>query len=83
MRYARTRIPDRQARRFVVGTGDWYERGYCMSTHWTRRQFLTHVGVAAAAIQTFEHIDPCCVFAADAKTADKDLFELKQVADGV
>jgi hypothetical protein len=23
------------------------------------------------------------VFAADAKTADKDLFELKQVADGV
>jgi len=54
-----------------------------MSTHWTRRQFLTHVGVAAAAIQTFEHIDPCCVFAADAKTADKDLFELKQVADGV
>ena len=54
-----------------------------MSTHWTRRQFLTHVGVATAAIQTFEHIDPCCVFAADAKTADKDLFELKQVADGV
>ena len=54
-----------------------------MSTHWTRRQFLTHVGAAAAAIQTFEHIDPCCVFAADAKTADKDLFELKQVADGV
>src|SRR5262252_4281347 len=54
-----------------------------MNTHWTRRQFLTHVGVAAAAIQTFEHIDPCCVFAADAKTADKDLFELKQVADGI
>src|SRR5438874_9275163 len=54
-----------------------------MSTHWTRRQFLAHVGVAAAAIQTFGHIDPCCVFAADAKTADKELFELKQVADGV
>jgi cyclase len=54
-----------------------------MSTHWTRRQFLTRVGAAAAAIQTFEHIDSCCVFAADAKTADKDLFELKQVADGV
>jgi glyoxylase-like metal-dependent hydrolase (beta-lactamase superfamily II) len=54
-----------------------------MSTHWTRRQFLTHIGVAAAAIQTFEHLDPCCMFAADAKTADKDLFELKQVADGV
>ena len=54
-----------------------------MSPHWTRRQFLTHMGVAAAAIQTFEHLDPCCMFAADAKTADKDLFELKQVADGV
>ena len=54
-----------------------------MSTHWTRRQFLAHMGAAAAAIQTFEHIDPCCVFAADAKTTDKDLFELKQVADGV
>src|SRR5215813_9269391 len=63
--------------------GDWHERGYRMSTHWTRRQFLTRVGVAAAAIQTFEHIDPCCVFAADAKTAEKDLFELKPVADGV
>src|SRR6266851_9406846 len=63
------------------GTG--MKGGIVMSTHWTRRQFLTHVGVAAAAIQTFEHIDPCCVFAADAKTADKDLFELKQVADGV
>ena len=54
-----------------------------MSTHWTRRQFLTRVGAAAAAIQTFEHLDPCCVFPADAKTADKDLFEFKQVADGV
>ena len=54
-----------------------------MSTHWTRRQFFTRVGAAAAAIKTFEHIDPCCVFAADAKTSEKDLFELKQVADGV
>src|SRR4029434_1460414 len=57
--------------------------GTHMSTHWTRRQFLAHMGAAAAAIQTFEHIDPCCVFAADAKTTDKDLFELKQVADGI
>ena len=48
-----------------------------MSTHWTRRQFLTRVGAAAAAIQTFDHLDLCCVLAADAKTADKDLFELK------
>jgi hypothetical protein len=54
-----------------------------MSTHWTHRQFLTHVGAAAAAIQTFEHLDARCVFAADAQTADKDLFDLKQVADGV
>ena len=54
-----------------------------MSTHWTRRQFLTRVGAAAAAIQTFDHLDPCFVFAADAQTTDKDLFELKQVADGV
>jgi len=54
-----------------------------MSTHWTRRQFLTRVGAAAAAIQAFDHLDACCVLAADAQTADKDLFELKQVADGV
>ncbi|MGE3538200.1 MAG: MBL fold metallo-hydrolase [Candidatus Tectimicrobiota bacterium] len=54
-----------------------------MHTHWTRRQFLAGVGAAAAAIQTFEHLDPCCVMAADAKTAQQDLFELKQVADGV
>jgi glyoxylase-like metal-dependent hydrolase (beta-lactamase superfamily II) len=54
-----------------------------MSTHWTRRQFFTRVGAAAAAIKTFEHLDPCCVFAADAKTSEKDLFELTQVADGV
>jgi len=54
-----------------------------MHTHWTRRQFLTRVGAAAAAIQTFAYIDPCCVFPADAKTSDKDLFELKQVADGI
>ena len=54
-----------------------------MRTHWTRRQFLTRVGAAAAAIQTFEHLDFCCVLPADAQTADKDLFEFKPVADGV
>ena len=54
-----------------------------MHTHWTRRQFLTRVGTAAAALQTLDHLDACCVFAADAQTAEKDLFELKQVADGV
>ena len=50
---------------------------------WTRREFLTRTGVAVAAVQTFDKLDPCCVYAADAKTADKDLFELKPVADGV
>ena len=54
-----------------------------MNTHWTRRQFLTRVGAAAAAIQAFDHLDACCVFAADTQTAKHDLFELKQVADGV
>ncbi len=54
-----------------------------MNMHWTRRQFLAGVGAAAAAIQTFEHSDSCCVMAADAQTTSQDLFELKQVADGV
>ena len=50
-----------------------------MHTELTRRQLLTYVG-AAATIQTFEHFDACCAMAADSKTADKDLFELKPVA---
>ena len=54
-----------------------------MHTQWTRRQFLARVGAAAAVIQTFDHLDPCCVLAADSKTADKDLFELTPVADGI
>ena len=54
-----------------------------MHTHWTRRQFLARVGIAAAAIQTLDHLDLCCALAGDAKTAAKDLFELKPVADGV
>lgn len=49
----------------------------------TRREFLARAGVAVAAIQTFEQVDPCCAFAADARTADKELFELKPVADGI
>jgi len=49
----------------------------------TRREFLARAGMAVAAIQTFEHVDPCCAFAADARTADKELFELKPVADGI
>ena len=54
-----------------------------MRSSWTRREFLTRAGVAVAAVQTFENLDPCCVLAADAETADKELFELKPVADGV
>jgi hypothetical protein len=53
-----------------------------MHMPWTRRQFLAGVGAAAAVIHSFDHLDPCCVFAADSKTADKDLFEFKPVADG-
>src|SRR6267142_4048419 len=54
-----------------------------MSSSLTRREFLARAGMAVAAIQTFEHLDPCCAFAADARTADKELFELKPVADGI
>ena len=54
-----------------------------MHAHWTRRQFLSRVGIAAAAIQTLDQLDLCCALAGDAKTAAKDLFELKPVADGV
>ena len=54
-----------------------------MSSSFTRREFLTRAGMAIAAIQTFDHLDPCCAFAADAGTADKELFELKPVADGI
>jgi glyoxylase-like metal-dependent hydrolase (beta-lactamase superfamily II) len=53
------------------------------SSSWTRRQFLTRAGVTVAAVQTFHNVDPCCAFAADAQTAERDLFELKPVADGV
>jgi cyclase len=54
-----------------------------MPIHWTRRQFITRVGAAAAALQTFAHLDFCCVMPADAQTAHKELFELQQVADGI
>jgi len=54
-----------------------------MNESWTRREFITRAGATVAAIQTFENLDPCCVFAADAETAREDLFELKPVADGV
>ena len=54
-----------------------------MHAHWTRRQFLARVGLAAAAVQTIDHLDLCCALAADANTTDKELFEFQQVADGV
>ena len=48
-----------------------------------RREFLTRSGIALAAVQAVDHLDPCCAFAADAKTSDKELFELRPVADGI
>ena len=49
---------------------------------WTRRQVLTQMGLAAAAVHTLDPHELCCSVAAHAQTADKDLFELKKVADG-
>lgn len=54
-----------------------------MTASWTRRDFLIRSSAAVAAIQTLDHLDPCCAFAADAETSDKELFELKPVADGI
>jgi cyclase len=54
-----------------------------MTSPWTRRDFLIRSTAAVAAIQTLDHLDPCCAYAADAETSDKELFELKPVADGV
>ena len=54
-----------------------------MRASWSRREFLKTAGTAVAAIQTYENFDPCCALAADAKTAERDLFELKPVADGI
>ena len=54
-----------------------------MSSSWTRRDFLIGTGAALAAVQALDHPDPCCAMAADASTADKELFELKPVADGI
>src|SRR5215468_1236810 len=54
-----------------------------MSSSVTRREFLARTGAALAAIQTVDHLDSCCAFAADAPTSREELFELKPVADGV
>jgi hypothetical protein len=53
-----------------------------MSTFWTRRQMLTQIGIAAAAIKTRDPHELCCALPAHAETNEKDLFELKKVADG-
>jgi len=50
---------------------------------WTRRQVLAQIGLAAAAVHTLDPHELCCVMPAHAQTADKDLFELKKVGDGV
>ncbi len=54
-----------------------------MSPQWTRRQVLTQLGIAAAAIHTLDPHELCCAVPAHAATSDKDLFEVKKVADGV
>ena len=54
-----------------------------MATQWTRRQVLAQMGIAAAAVHTLDPHELCCAVPASAETADKDLFELKKVADGV
>src|SRR5258706_15127378 len=54
-----------------------------MSSSWTRRDFLIGSGAALAAVQALDHFHPCCAMAADATTADSELFELKPVADGI
>jgi len=32
-----------------------------MKESWTRRQFIVRAGVAVAAVQTFQNLDPCCM----------------------
>ena len=54
-----------------------------MAKHWTRRQVLAQMGIAAAAVHTLDPHELCCAVPAHAQTATKDLFELKKVADGV
>src|SRR5947208_9893604 len=41
------------------------------------------MGLAAAAVHTLDPHELCCTVAAHAQTADKELFELKKVGDGV
>ena len=54
-----------------------------MATLWTRRQVLAQAGLAAVAVHTLDPHELCCAPSAFAQTADKDLFALKKVGDGV
>src|SRR5438034_3538586 len=54
-----------------------------MSKPWTRRQVLAQMGIAAAAVHTLDPHELCCATPAWAQTADKELFELQKVGDGV
>ena len=54
-----------------------------MAKHWTRRQVLAQIGIAAAAVHTLDPHELCCAVPAHAATTDKELFELKKVGDGV
>ena len=54
-----------------------------MTTLWTRRQVLAQATIAAAAVHTLDPHELCCAPSAFAQTADKDLFALKKVGDGV
>src|SRR2546422_7605524 len=68
------------------GLGGPFEAPHSKETvmaQWTRRQVLAQMGIAAAAVHTLDPHELCCTVAAHAQTADKDLFELKKVGDGV
>src|SRR5215813_8837739 len=54
-----------------------------MATRLTRRQVLTQMGIAAAAVHTLDPHELCCVTPASAQTTDKDLFEMKKVGNEV
>jgi len=54
-----------------------------MNRPWTRRQVLAQMGIAAAAVHTLDPHELCCAVPAYAQTADKELFELRKVGDGL
>jgi glyoxylase-like metal-dependent hydrolase (beta-lactamase superfamily II) len=53
-----------------------------MAEGWTRRQVLAQASIAAA-VYTLDPHELCCTISAHAQTADRELFELKKVGDGV